>query len=385
MKKKRLLLCVKWILAIALLLSASVLVLHKNYAKADSNKMYISGIEVNGDSKKNLYNLENRVSATYYTTTSGGYVVCDNNNDVVEYSKDFKGYVDNAISKQYYLGPFQYYQRYNQEFVHSVTKDAMQYDDLYNVQVCYDNISSLDDSGDNNGGNMGGDVVITCAAEPNSRNKNVATGGWDDFILGEEFEERTLTNEIALSKQTPALDTNHPTVGSGNCGSTAAAIICLYHYSNGELGFADETWANHTVNKNTDGWQAYTDHLIQIIEPKHEGSTLKALTDGLNKHMKNQNLTARYKSQKLASLGEIFGHNTVQKTIETSLNNDYPPIIGLNEKSRYGNHWVVGEGVRTYDVSGNSKVYYVVNDGWGNNGVEIAKKYIDCTVYRCNK
>ena len=70
---------------------------------------------------------------------------------------------------------------------------------------------------------------------------------------------------------------------------------------------------------------------------------------------------------------------------QTSINNDYPPIIGLNEKSRYGNHWVVGEGVRTYDVSGNSKVYYVVNDGWGKNGVEVAKKYVDCTVYRCNK
>ena len=37
--------------------------------------MIISGIEVNGKSKKKLYNLDNRVSATYYTTTSGGYVV----------------------------------------------------------------------------------------------------------------------------------------------------------------------------------------------------------------------------------------------------------------------------------------------------------------------
>lgn len=47
--------------------------------------------------------------------------------------------------------------------------------------------------------------------------------------------------------------------------------------------------------------------------------------------------------------------------------------------------YVVGKGVRTYDVFGNSKVYYVVNDGWGKNGVEIAKKYIDCNVYRYNK
>lgn len=380
--KKRILLCVKTILVLALLLSASLLIVHKNYAKADSNRLFISGIEVNRDSKKELYNLDNKVSATYYNTTSGGYVVCDTNNDVVEYSKDFKGYIDNTSSKQYYLGPFQYYQKNNQQFVHMVTKNTLEYNDLYNTQLCYENISSLEDNMDgNNGNNLGGDIVVTCGAEPSSRNKTVATG-WDPFVFGDEVEERILTKEIALSKVTPALDTNHPTVGSGNCGSTASAIVCLYHYNNGELGFANNSWAKHSyINKN-DGWQAFTDYFIELIEPEHKGSTLTMLVNGINTHMENQKLTARYKSHKLASLGEIIGYNTVQNTVEKSIKKNYPPIIGLSNEPKYNNHWVVGEGVHTYDELGKSKVYYVVNDGWGNNGVEIAKKYIDCTVYR---
>lgn len=375
----------KWgriILIFVLIVSAITLIAHKQFVKADSPTAVIDGVKVNKSSKQNLYDLNNQISATYYTTPTGGYVIYDNRNNVVEYSKKFKGYVKKS-SKQYYLGPFKYFQKNGNKYVHSVTNATMNYNSLYNDQLCYENISSIEDN--YSGNNSDNNTVITCAAPTNNRvttsNTSVATG-WEPFVLEEEFEERTLSNELALKTKTPALDTNHPTDSLGNCGSTAAAIVCLYHYQNNEYNFASISWANHTNTPSTDGWQAFTNYFISIIEPDGQGSTITSLTEGLNTHLATQKASARYKYSKVASIREVLGYNTVQKDVENSLEKNYPTILGLYKEPTYGNHWVVSEGIRTYKVNDKEKIYYVVNDGWGNNGVEIAKNYIDCTIYR---
>ena len=64
--------------------------------------------------------------------------------------------------------------------------------------------------------------------------------------------------------------------------------------------------------------------------------------------------------------------------IVSTVYNDEPYILGLNNHPTYKDHWVTGYG---YMQNSSTVFYAIVNDGWGSTGVHLSMDYTDFIIY----
>lgn len=167
-----------------------------------------------------------------------------------------------------------------------------------------------------------------------------------------------LTSTTATSSYLPYATKPYDTNNSDICGATAAAIMIEYYYSHIDSSVA------LAANITSDG-QVLTDLLNTYIGGS---ATVYNLDYGLDDYLILSSLSASH-----VTLFNILTTPTAK--MESCITNAKPCIIGLASAPTYGDHWVVATGFVK------SIQFAVVNDGWGNTGINISYSYIDSCVY----
>lgn len=151
---------------------------------------------------------------------------------------------------------------------------------------------------------------------------------------------------------TPRLyDTNR----TGICGSTAAAIILAYYYDHVSPVYVPS-------NLITSDGVALTNYMIPYIDGSSPGSNYNDMVNGLNTYLRQRGVLAPAKI-----LNVIQGADRMYT-------NRVPVIAGVTGHPTYEEHWVVAYGFRCNNALIS---YYIVNNGWGQNGINISPNYLD--------
>ena len=74
-------------------------------------------------------------------------------------------------------------------------------------------------------------------------------------------------------------------------------------------------------------------------------------------------------------------YNADYITLVNCINIGRSSIVGLTEHPKYHEHWVVGYGYRYMNFASENDCYVTVNDGWGENNVEVNWSYVDHLVF----
>lgn len=230
--------------------------------------------------------------------------------------------------------------------------------------------------------------TVLCSQENNNyiniENKAVEkVNGETDFgnkinIIGQKYKQ-TFTSKISNNDiKRIAARANYNTISGscrtysynpdGRCGSTASAILLMYYNDN-----IDDYMVLSSYETN-DGVS-----LINLLVPHIEGddpengSNTGEVVSGLNWYLRWKGRSGYY----VATSSTSITYSTYMSIIDSGR----PAIIDLNSAPNYGEHWVVGYGYQKYPRSDRTYAYYIVNDGWGENGVYILSDYVGDAVY----
>ena len=295
-------------------------------------------VELIDDSKEEiaLYDLNDEIIGFYYQLSDGGYLICDSSNgEILEYSFNNQEIYDNE-KKQYYLGPLQHYEEYDENSVVDI-------EDIDNSVIKEDTFVKKEST--------------------NVKEENKYSGRYPDGSE-EAIGAVWCSEENSIKHLTVAVDNNY----RGTCGSTAGTILLLYYYD-----YINRRMISQTERKN---YNTLTTKLIRYIEPDYGGSNYSSLTKGLNNFQASRGLSKTFDYKTFNCFSKL------KKYIDAGK----PVIAGLKSKTpAYGSHWVVATGYSICACSKPDATTYVkfiqVNDGWGNTGVYINVKYCDGIVY----
>lgn len=286
-----------------------------------------------------LYSKTNFSVATYLEFSPTGYMIIDNVSGLpIEFSEDkIVSFISTAVERVYYEGPLEYY-----------IKDLTGYNNNFGNKY---NIKTFESKYTNNFKEYFSNNVV-------NKSKGLSSTYSDLYIPGY------------------SLMPNYSYNPNGICGSTAAAMLLMYHdkYSN-----------NYYVPSYLESSNGISliEHLVPFIDGTVPGSTMADALNGLNGYLNDQAFlgTANSTSNYILSKGAA--------------------MIDLTDKSSYGQHWVVAYGIRQYynidplsttkitsktdtDIQINNVPTYstvIVVDGGGSKGVFIDRQYIEGALY----
>lgn len=278
-----------------------------------------------------MYDTEQNVVAWLYILSPSGYVITDSSKEIVvefSFSKIFE-YNGEVL---YFAGPTQYFTKTDSSYRSIESELTITEEEL---ETKTNTFSSLTEE------------MITTQNMPISMYSEVATA-----------------SAAAMDKdEFPLYDYNE----DGRCGSVAAAILLAYYNNNGYSGLVSDTYYNNDV--------LFTNYLYNHIEglDSTSGSSTSDLVSGLNWYLQQKGFSSKLAAYSLSN--GSFSNYTGKIDAGT------PVILDLNEHPTYSEHWVVGYGY-DYDqfiISYNQ--FAIVNDGWGNNEIEINWTYVCDFVY----
>lgn len=280
-----------------------------------------------------LYDIENKVIAYYYEITPTGYCIIDGFGNIIECAFNKRKELPNG--KIFYLSPTLLCSKENNEYINTENK-------------AIEKVSEKSDFGNK---------INTIAQKYKSKST--------DEISNKDIKRlsaRANYNTISASCRTYSFNPD------GRCGSTASAILLMYYND-----YIDDYMVLSSYETN-DGVS-----LINLLVPHIEGddpangSNTAEVVSGLNWYLRWKGRAGNYVATSSASI--------YYSTYMSIIDSGRPAIIDLNAAPTYGEHWVVGYGYQKYPRSDRTYAYYIVNDGWGKNGVYILSDYVGDAVY----
>ncbi len=284
---------------------------------------------------------DNRIAQCY--DCENGYIIIDNDNNIIEYSPTADSPYINCYDKTYYAGPLEYYIEKEENYQHIF--------DEY-LELSYDELKDVSKAFDDN-------------IEYNTFNANI-----EDEILpaatGQYYDTK-------LKYEPRCLDYNT----QGTCGSLAATILLFYYYDHIDSAYLSSEWRN-----NPSGLHDYLINHIEIRGNQGDlmGSSVASLRSGLAfalpmiSNLKRDSVTVC--DDTTPPIG-IWNHSSY---LINGVN--VPYLLLINNHPLYKNHWVLGYGIsQLRDGSNMLNRFFIVNDGWGNNNVRIAYGFATGMVY----
>lgn len=276
------------------------------------------GISIDESSKINLYGNSDQIVAYFFNLKDGGYIIIDcQNNDYVEYSTESENlFITNPEKKYFYGGALNYFEENSANTIKKVATN-----EIVNKKV----------------------AVL-------ERN--------DEDIEMDIVQPYTVFPPGSFTKKLSYTPRTYNTNKTGICGSTASAILLAYYYDHINKKYVDKSLIT------SDG-KALTNKMKSYIEPSTPGSNYTTLPKGLNNYLASRGLS---RSAKKINLKE---------GAEKIYTNKQPVIAGVTKHPTYKEHWVVAYGFSMKSLLVQS---YIVNNGWGQNGITINAKYLDGAV-----
>lgn len=274
-------------------------------------------IVIDRSSKIDLYGNDDNVIAEYYDLNSLGYIIVNkNNNDVIEYSTEDNNLFITNRDQKYYYGGPLNY------FVKSA--DGV-------------NLETIDTQ----------EVISKEVAILQKTNESLKLPSTRSIPLQSSFTYKTAYN--------PRTYSYNP---NGICGSTASAILLMYYRDHVSSAYVPSNLAT------SDG-VALIKHLIKYIDGATPGANYYDMTSGLTNYLNTRNVIFR-----VQRLNIVEGANKLY-------DGKKPIIVGTLNHPTYKDHWVVGYG---FNSSYGLVNYFIVNNGWGQNGININAGYVDGTI-----
>lgn len=275
-------------------------------------------IKIEQSSKINLYGKDDNVIAEFYRLKEIGYIIIDkSNNNVVEYSTENNNlFINDRNTKYYYGGPLNY-------FIQTSDKT---------------NLIKLDSQ----------EFVNKDAAILQKNNESLMLSS-----------TRNLPVDSSFTYKTPYLPRTYSYNPHAICGSTASAILLMYYHDHVSSAYVPSNLVS------ADG-VSLVKHLVNYIDNDDiEGSSYSDVVNGLTRYLSTKNVISRVQRLDIV--------NGASRLYDKKL----PIIVGLANHPTYENHWVVGYGL--HSVYGLID-YFIVNNGWGQNGININAEYSDGTI-----
>lgn len=279
---------------------------------------------------RNLYGNDNNVIA-YCAEMDNGYFIYDLNGVIVEYCPTGNSpFADvNYETDVYYACPFGYYVKESNDRYINVLSDEVMTDEQFDEQL-----------------------ESTCSVSLENKS------GIEAYSSNELKAYDTL-----LPGSTRLL--NYNTMGT--CGSMAATIMLCYLYDNVDTAYLYSYLASNT--------KTLHDYLVDYIELEDEdgtrhGSTAESFLGGMRvawSHLSNKTVHMNcYKDT--SNMWGLAYYEIISAKMPLCMQIDKHPI--------YGFHWVMVHGTsQLRDGNTVMKEYYIVNDGWGREGVRILDTY----------
>lgn len=105
--------------------------------------------------------------------------------------------------------------------------------------------------------------------------------------------------------------------------------------------------------------------LVPYIDGSSPGSSYSDMVNGLTRYLNTRSVV--FKVEKL----------TITAGANKLYDRGLPIIVGTTNDPTYKNHWVVAYG---FNSSYGLVKYFIVNNGWGQNGININIGYVDGTI-----
>ena len=280
-----------------------------------------------------LYNASDEVTAYYSELRCGGYVIVTaDGKEFIEVSYTEKRYNIDDYIKYYYTGPLELFVEISDDKVQNcLTGKIFDVDSLN-----FEKYNGVEDQ------KKASSIVKTISSLP---------------ITATILESNYLKYDTYLYDHNP----------DGRCGAVAAAILFMYYDEHtSEKYVADEFDTSNGVS--------LINHLTNRF--MGIGNNYRTLTNGMNAYLSSRGLGA-------TNVTYLYGLNSsaVYDRVKIQISRGKPLIVGLTNHPTYLEHWVVGTGYRTVELSGMKFYTVCVNDGWGNSDVMINLSYIDGCVY----
>lgn len=279
-----------------------------------------------------LYDSEENPAFLCFSLNDKGYIIINRYDfSIPEYSLRNSNVFLNSKKKIYYDGPLNYLELSGEELIDAKSGMVLSTIDEFKIK------SRLE---------MNDKLSI------NEKLKKI------DTLM--EYKEiyRTETEPIVLSHKLETYDYNP----DGRCGSVATAILLQYYDNNINESYVPDRYdyENGLIN-----------HLVPYIEGTSMGSTPEELKNGLNDYLDDQNII---------NPANLYSYSISR--IKSKIDSDRPIIVDLNNHSTYNEHWVVAHGYNIVDkIILPDIVTVIVNDGWGNNDINIDPANIGKLVY----
>lgn len=274
-----------------------------------------------------LLNSDGETTA-YCLECTSGYLIYDMNGNIVEYSPTNESPFVNVDSDAYYGGPLNYIAEENEKLIDINTNEEIEHVDFVPIAEETTAVSEvITDSNVSTQALANGNGTIETKVNGFPRNLNYNTGGY--------------------------------------CGALAATQLFLY--------IADYKDSSILTSYYKDNPQNLYNYLKQLIPSYTSGYNLyKGMNDAMNSNVISLNQTAVG-----AGVQDVWG--LAYYIINTT---QMPSILLIQDHETYNDHWVVTYGVvkcfYNYQLVDR---FYIVNNGYGKNGVRINIKYQYNLVY----
>lgn len=305
-------------LIIALAIVCNISVMNIAYASESPNissspviQQLLEEINEIGDysNMKVLRDADNEERFYYLPFETGGYLIYDSNLNIVhEYSRDKGNAFIERNSDLYYLGALRYFHKVGGKYVELPTGNTIASADFTN---------------------------LADAIEQNIISKTLMRSN-----------TRAATASNTISGSVP----NYSYNPDGICGSTASAMMLRWYDLNVNQNYVPSSL------ESSDG-VALIEHLRGYIDGDSPGSTTGDVYNGIISYCSNQGVS-HDGGFSVVDISYVVGR------VDTY---ERPFVLGLNNHPTYHDHWVTGYG---YSIR-SSGDFAIVNDGWGNRGVEI--------------
>lgn len=274
-------------------------------------------ITIDQSSKINLYDKDDSIIAVYYKLEDIGYVIIDyNTSEIIEFSTESNNLFIKDSNNKYYYGGVLNY------FIETSDENKI---------LKIDSNELVDK-----------EAAVLCKNEKRK-------------VTGKSLYTLPLNVTFETAYKPRLYDTNQV----GICGSTAAAIILAYYFDHISPAYV-------LPNLITSDGYNLTYHMVPYIDgaPPY-GSNYYDMVNGLNSYLRNQGLLA---VAKILNVVQGADHMYTYRV---------PVIAGVPKHPTYQEHWVVAYGFRCNNALIS---YYIVNNGWGQNGINISSNYLDGAV-----
>ena len=298
-----------------------------------------------------LYDSDDKIVSWACKLSPSGYVILDNNFNVVEFS--FTASLPfSENTKTYYVGPLNYFAKKNNTYVNEKSLEKISSDEIKNRSKIYFEKSN--------------EILLTDNLRSNNINAYTVQGKSSSASYSPQLLSTSNTRYIIPGKLR-TYDNNKDSL-SGSCGSCAASIMLMY-YHDYVNSFMVPSWYATADGK------SFTKLLIPNIEGSDivNGSNTSEVAYGLNWYFRWRGISSQYNAR--------ITYSPSFSDYKSKILRNRPVEVMIVNHPGYRNHWVVGYGYTINTNGGTDPYYMIVNNGWGDNDVSISFGYINSMVY----